>query len=245
MVTCFFKTNSGTMFFPGFSTSKMFPFLLLMTNSPGTPRRDVSPSTDPTKRPFNFPEGVNARPNGIASAPPGFALIVIGAPPGVPSCVRAYFEPVASAAHISATAAPGSDVYALNDPMRCPERRSSPGRPPSRAVSNLAPKYQIAFYGSTPIYAKALEAEGWGDLHPTLRQMTRENRWMEMVHLITDEMCERFAVVGEPQEIGPKLVERFGPWVDRLSIVTTYRLEPECASRIVSDIHSLTAGRDG
>lgn len=104
-------------------------------------------------------------------------------------------------------------------------------------------RYQIAFYGSTPIYAKALEAEGWGDLHPTLRQMTRENRWMEMGQLITDEMCERFAVVGEPKDIGPKLVERFGAWIDRLSIMTTYRLEPEVASKIVSDIHSLSAAR--
>ncbi len=104
-------------------------------------------------------------------------------------------------------------------------------------------RYQIAFYGSTPIYAKALEAEGWGDLHPVLRKMTRENRWLEMGELITDEMCERFAVVGEPTEIGPKLVERFGGWVDRLSIVTTYRLDPEVARKIVSDVKALTAGR--
>ena len=102
-------------------------------------------------------------------------------------------------------------------------------------------KYQIAFYGSTPIYAKALEAEGWGDLHPTLRQMTRENRWMEMGALITDEMCERFAVVGEPKDVGPKLVERFGDWADRLSLVTTYPLDPDVAARIVSDVHALTS----
>jgi probable F420-dependent oxidoreductase len=104
-------------------------------------------------------------------------------------------------------------------------------------------KYQIAFYGSTPIYAKALEAEGWGDLHPTLRQMTRENRWLEMGQLITDEMCERFAVVGEPKEIGPKLVERFGSWVDRLSIMTTYQLDPQVASQIVSDVKALSVAR--
>jgi probable F420-dependent oxidoreductase len=104
-------------------------------------------------------------------------------------------------------------------------------------------RYQIAFYGSTPIYAKALEAEGWGDLHPTLRQMTRENRWLEMGQLITDEMCARFAVVGEPHEIGPKLVERFGGWVDRLSIMTTYQLDPAIAARIVADVKAGTAKR--
>ena len=113
----------------------------------------------------------------------------------------------------------------------------------SHAEAIARTKYQIAFYGSTPIYAKALEAEGWGDLHPTLREMTRENRWMEMGQLITDEMCERFAVVGEPHEIGPKLVERFGPWADRVSVMTTYPLEPAVASQIVSDVHSLTESR--
>lgn len=113
----------------------------------------------------------------------------------------------------------------------------------SHAEAMMRTRYQIAFYGSTPIYAKALEAEGWGDLHPTLRQMTRENRWMEMSELISDEMCDRFAVVGEPHEIGPKLVERFGGWVDRLSIMTTYRLDPAVASRVVSDIKTLTAAR--
>jgi hypothetical protein len=113
----------------------------------------------------------------------------------------------------------------------------------SYAEAMARTRYQIAFYGSTPIYAKALEAEGWGDLHPTLRQMTRENRWMEMGPLITDEMCERFAVVGEPHEIGPKLVARFGDWVDRLSIMTTYALDPEVASKIVSDVQALSATR--
>lgn len=104
-------------------------------------------------------------------------------------------------------------------------------------------RYQIAFYGSTPIYQKALEAEGWGDLHPTLRQMTREGKWMEMGSLITDEMLERFAVVGEPKDIGRKLFDRFGDWADRLSVMTTYQLAPEVASQIVSDLKTLTADR--
>ena len=64
-----------------------------------------------------------------------------------------------------------------------------------------------------------------------------------MGQLITDEMCERFAVVGDPKDIGPKIVERFGRWADRLSIMTTYRLDPEVASRIVSDIKRLTGTR--
>lgn len=104
-------------------------------------------------------------------------------------------------------------------------------------------KHQIAFYGSTPIYEKALDAEGWGDLHDTWRTMSREGRWQEMGALVTDEMLERFAVVGEPKDIADKLVARFGDWADRISLMTTYMLAPEVAAEIVSDMKSLTAQR--
>ena len=89
----------------------------------------------------------------------------------------------------------------------------------------------------------SLDAEGWGELHPTWRQMTREGRWHEMGALVTDEMLERFAVVGEPKDIAEKLVARFGDWADRLSLMTTYLLAPEVASEIVSGVQRLTASR--
>lgn len=104
-------------------------------------------------------------------------------------------------------------------------------------------KHQIAFYGSTPIYEKALDAERWGDLHEPLRQMSREGRWMEMGSMVSDEMLERFAVVGEPEQVAEKLVARFSGWADRLSLMTTYQLAPEVASDIVASVKRLTAGR--
>ena len=109
--------------------------------------------------------------------------------------------------------------------------------------AKMRTKYQVAFYGSTPIYQKALAAEGWGDLHPTLRQMSRDNQWLKMGTLITDEMLNKFAVVGEPQEIAPKLVKRFGDWADRLSLMMLYNLDPEVASSIVRELGTLTNQR--
>lgn len=100
---------------------------------------------------------------------------------------------------------------------------------------------QIAFYGSTPIYAKALEAEGWGDYHVRWRQMTREGRWAELADTVPDEMLHRFAVVGEPHEIAPQLHERFGGWCDRLSVMTTYMLEPEAAATVIAALAALRA----
>ena len=104
-------------------------------------------------------------------------------------------------------------------------------------------KSQIAFYGSTPIYQKALAAEGWGELHHDFRQMTRAGKWREMADLVTDDVLQRFAVVGEPKQIGRKLVDRFGHWADRLSLMTTYMLAPEVAARIIADVKALTLER--
>jgi probable F420-dependent oxidoreductase len=104
-------------------------------------------------------------------------------------------------------------------------------------------RHQIAFYGSTPIYEKALVAEGWGDYHARWRQMTREGRWTEMGASVPDEMLHAFAVVGEVDEIAPKLHARFGGWADRLSIMTTYMLEPAAARTIVAGLAAMERPR--
>jgi len=47
---------------------------------------------------------------------------------------------------------------------------------------------QIAFYASTPAYARVLEVHGWQDLQPRLQAMSREGKWLEMAGLIDNEM---------------------------------------------------------
>jgi alkanesulfonate monooxygenase SsuD/methylene tetrahydromethanopterin reductase-like flavin-dependent oxidoreductase (luciferase family) len=38
-----------------------------------------------------------------------------------------------------------------------------------------------------------------------------------MPALITDEMLNTFAIVGEPEEVGPKLIERYDGLLDRVT----------------------------
>ncbi|MBI1886724.1 MAG: TIGR03617 family F420-dependent LLM class oxidoreductase [Chloroflexi bacterium] len=71
-------------------------------------------------------------------------------------------------------------------------------------------KQQIAFYGSTRTYMPVLEAHGWGEAGMQLHRLSMEGRWQDMTSLITDEMVDEFAVVGTPEEIVPKLKERWG-----------------------------------
>jgi probable F420-dependent oxidoreductase len=78
-------------------------------------------------------------------------------------------------------------------------------------------RHRIAFYGSTPAYRAVLEAHGWGDLQPELNRMTKEGKWEDIGELITDEILNEFAVVGELHEIAGKTKERFGDFVDRIT----------------------------
>ena len=74
---------------------------------------------------------------------------------------------------------------------------------------------QIAFYGSTPAYAPVLGIHGWGDLQPELNRLSKEGRWDEMGTLITDDILNEFAVVGEPNEAVEKFKDKFADMIDR------------------------------
>ncbi len=80
--------------------------------------------------------------------------------------------------------------------------------------SKTAIKHRIGFYGSTPAYKPVLDLHGWGDLQPKLRQMTKDNQWDQLGSLVTDEMLETFAAVGEPAEAARIVRERIGGVVD-------------------------------
>jgi probable F420-dependent oxidoreductase len=85
------------------------------------------------------------------------------------------------------------------------------------AASKKAAQERIAFYGSTPAYKGVLDAIGCGDLQGELNTMSKQGRWQEMGTLITDDMLHEFGVMGEPHEIAPQMLERYGSFVDRTS----------------------------
>ena len=97
---------------------------------------------------------------------------------------------------------------------------------------------QIAFYASTPGYRHVLEAEGWGELQPELRQMTKEGRWHEMSDRITDEMLDRIAFRGTPKEIAAKLRDRYGKLANRIAFASPYPMSPLCSAEIIRELKS-------
>jgi probable F420-dependent oxidoreductase len=100
-------------------------------------------------------------------------------------------------------------------------------------------RQQIAFYGSTPAYSGVLELHDWHDLQPQLNALSKQGKWVEMGDLITDEILNTFAVVGEPEHIAPELTKRYGDIIQRLSFYAPYASDHNRWAQVISDIKSV------
>jgi probable F420-dependent oxidoreductase len=107
------------------------------------------------------------------------------------------------------------------------------------AVATRGVRDQIAFYGSTPSYAPVLELHGWQDLGTELNRLSRTDdpeRWRKMGDLVDDEVLNAFAVVAEPERLGPAIRERFGDVVDRFTFYAPYKHDPELWQPAIEDL---------
>ncbi len=82
------------------------------------------------------------------------------------------------------------------------------------AAVKLSALNQIAFYGSTPAYRGVLESVGYGELQGELNALSKQGKWLEMGQCIDDTLLNKIAVVGEPQDIGSKVIQRYGDIFD-------------------------------
>ena len=100
-------------------------------------------------------------------------------------------------------------------------------------------KTLLGFYGSTPSYKPVLDVEGWGDLQPELNALSKQGKWVEMGDLITDEILNTFAVVGQPETIAPELAKRYGDVIQRLSFYAPYSSDQSRWAQVIADIKSV------
>ena len=82
-----------------------------------------------------------------------------------------------------------------------------------RAVANV--RDRIAFYGCTVAYRPVLEIHGWGELQDELISLNRQHRRDEMSRLISDQVLETLAIVGDPESVIDEMLERFGGLINR------------------------------
>jgi probable F420-dependent oxidoreductase len=95
-------------------------------------------------------------------------------------------------------------------------------------------RQQIAFYGSTPAYRGVLELHGWGDLQTELNGLSKQGKWVEMGHLITDDILDTFAVVCAPEDVPKAVLARYGDLVDRLTFYTPYDISPDRLAELMA-----------
>ena len=155
-----------------------------------------------------------------------------------PVCTPSYIENVMLPAVRSGAAKSGRSLDGFRVCMK-------PLVASARTEELLAAKVRdararIAFYASTPGYVGAFEHMGLGDLARRASVYSREQRWEELPGMISDEILEQFAVVGTYDEIGRKLVERYGGLVTdvEFSIAVSDDDDLETLRRLAREIQS-------
>jgi probable F420-dependent oxidoreductase len=103
-------------------------------------------------------------------------------------------------------------------------------------ASRLAARKQLAFYGSTPAYLPTLACHGWEDVHRELNTLSKQGRWDDMTDLISDEILETIAVVGERHEIAGKLRARLNGIADSVSLTHNRYPDPGYWADIVAEL---------
>lgn len=104
--------------------------------------------------------------------------------------------------------------------------------------SREAVREQLAFYGTTPAYQPVFALHGYGDLHPELQALARQDRWQEMAALVDDDLIETIAVVGEPHQIAPQVRARLAGISDHVSLVNNRAPDPRHFAEVVADLHT-------
>jgi probable F420-dependent oxidoreductase len=106
------------------------------------------------------------------------------------------------------------------------------------AAAEEGTRQQIAFYGSTPAYKGVLELHGWNGLHEELNALSKTGGWVEMGKLITDDILNTFAVVGEPEDIARELLRRYGDVIQRISFYAPYKSDPDRWRSVLAALQS-------
>ncbi|HTK65158.1 MAG TPA: TIGR03617 family F420-dependent LLM class oxidoreductase [Pseudonocardia sp.] len=102
----------------------------------------------------------------------------------------------------------------------------------ARTEEELIPKVRdararIAFYASTPGYAKAFEHLGLEDLAAEAKEHSRAQRWEELPRLIDDDVLHRFVIAGTYDTIGEQLLERYAGLVTDIEFSIAVRTEQD------------------
>ncbi len=106
------------------------------------------------------------------------------------------------------------------------------------AAADAGCRALLGFYASTPAYRPVLDVEGYGEVQPEARRLTREGRWDELATLIDDELLARICVRGSPAEVGAEIVRRYSGHARRIATYLPYELDDDLLAELVDALHA-------
>jgi len=108
--------------------------------------------------------------------------------------------------------------------------------PARQADLDVAARWMLGFYGSTPAYLPVLETEGRAHLHPELRRLSREGRWDEMAAMIDDDLLAAVVLRGDPDDVAARLRSRYGATADRVALSTPGGIDDDGLAAVVQAV---------
>jgi hypothetical protein len=81
------------------------------------------------------------------------------------------------------------------------------------------------------------ECEGYGEIQPEARQLTKEGRWDELSGLIEAPLLERIAVRGTPAEVARQIVRRYAEHTDRVAVYLPYGIADGLLEQLIDELH--------
>lgn len=103
----------------------------------------------------------------------------------------------------------------------------------------------LGFYGSTPSYRPVLDIEGYGDLQPELRRLSKEGGWADMAGLVDDTLLRTIAVCGTPAEVGAQIAERYAGVADRVGFYLPYGAPDDLVADLAVAVRGAVAATTG
>jgi probable F420-dependent oxidoreductase len=105
------------------------------------------------------------------------------------------------------------------------------------AVADAGCRGLLGFYSSTPAYRPVFECEGYGEIQPLARSMTKEGRWDELAELIEAPLLERIAVRGTPAEVAREIGRRYGAHTERVAVYLPYAVGDGLLEELIDELH--------
>ena len=77
---------------------------------------------------------------------------------------------------------------------------------------------RLAFYCSTPAYARAFAIYGLEDLCAKMAGLSKRGAWAEMAANIDDDLLHRFAVISRYDALADDILTRYADCIDRVEV---------------------------